>query len=149
MRIRINSFGSPRGELHRKSSSFVCLGRGYGASDVDVYECLRNEINLTGKSKKIDCNCLEKRLEEDERNRKRIRYFWRNFRTFRMHDRTCKSKGRRTELFPIRIRNISRLGRKPYHIFYLVMKRKELMYSGMAGGCMCYAFYKVFKWMGH
>jgi hypothetical protein len=29
------------------------------------------------------------------------------------------------------------------------MKRKELFYSGMAGGVMCFAFYKAFKWMGH
>lgn len=29
------------------------------------------------------------------------------------------------------------------------MKRKELFYSGMAGGMMCVAFYKAFKWMGH
>ncbi len=29
------------------------------------------------------------------------------------------------------------------------MKRKELFYSGLAGGFMCYGFYKVFKWMGH
>lgn len=29
-----------------------------------------------------------------------------------------------------------------------VMKRKELVFSGIGGGCMMYAFYKVFKLFG-
>ena len=29
------------------------------------------------------------------------------------------------------------------------MKKKELFWSGMAGGAMCYVFFKAFRLMGH
>lgn len=40
------------------------------------------------------------------------------------------------------------LGANGMIFLMLVMKRKELLWSGVGGGCMMYGFYKVFKWFG-
>ena len=72
-----------------KAGIVIRNGRSYGADYGHVHECSRNEINRSRETKKINCYCPKKRLEEDIGYSQRICIFWIFFRSLLMYDRAC------------------------------------------------------------